>query len=98
MPLVSFVMPNRNKAQYLSESIDTVLAQTLVDIELIVVDDDSTDNSRDIIEGYRNKDNRVRSIYLSSVDLPVAERIDRARNIGNEHAFSNIVVVQDSDD
>jgi glycosyltransferase involved in cell wall biosynthesis len=98
MPKVSFVMPNRNKAVYITEAINTILSQTLEDIELIIIDDDSTDDSRDIIDYYVNKDKRVRKIYLDPVDLPVAERIDRARNIGNKEAKSDIICVQDSDD
>ena len=99
MPKVTFVMPNRNKEEYLSEAINTILNQTLKDIELVIVDDDSTDDSRDIIDTFSAKDNRIKKIYLDAVDgLPVAERIDRARNIGNKQASSKIICVADSDD
>jgi len=99
MPLVSFVMPNKNRAEYLPESIGTILEQTLEDIELIVVDDESTDNSKDIIEEFRKKDKRVVPLYLKNQkDLYVAERIDRARNIGNQAAKSKYICVADSDD
>lgn len=98
MPLVTFVMPNRNKAVYISLAITTVLNQTLKDIELIIVDDDSTDDSRDIIEYFCIKDKRIKKIYLEPSELPVAERIDRARNIGNKEAQSEIICVADSDD
>ena len=98
MPLVTFVMPNRNKEEYIAEAINTLQNQTLSDIEIIVVDDNSTDDSRDIVDTLAAQDNRIRKIYLGQVDLPVAERIDRARNIGNAEAKSDIICVMDSDD
>jgi glycosyltransferase involved in cell wall biosynthesis len=91
-------MPNRNKSSYISLAITTVLQQSLKDIELIIVDDDSTDDSRDIIEYFCEKDKRIKKIYLEPCDLAVAERIDRARNIGNKEAQSEIICVADSDD
>ena len=51
-PLVSVIIPNYNHAPYLKERIDSVLNQTFQDFELILLDDCSTDNSRDIINGY----------------------------------------------
>ena len=64
MPKISFVMPNYNKALYLSDSIRTLLNQTLSDIELIIVDDGSTDDSRDIIDTFANHDKRIVRKYL----------------------------------
>jgi glycosyltransferase involved in cell wall biosynthesis len=52
-PLVSVIIPNYNHAAYLNERIDSVLNQTFRDFEVIVLDDCSTDNSREIIESYR---------------------------------------------
>ena len=51
-PLVSVIIPNYNHAPYLKERIDSVLNQTFQDFELILLDDCSTDNSRDIINAY----------------------------------------------
>lgn len=98
MPKVSFVMPNRDKAIYLSESIKTLLNQTIEDIELIIVDDASTDDSRDVIDTFANKDKRIVRKYLKPVLLPIAHRIDRARNIGNQLAKADLICVCDSDD
>ncbi len=99
MPLISFVMPNRNKELYISEAIDSLRGQTLEDIEIVVVDDDSTDDSRDIIDTLANKDKRIKKVYLEPIcGLPIAERIDRARNLGNLEASSDIICVADSDD
>ncbi len=59
---VTVVTPNYNHAQYLPGCIDSVLAQTFQDIELIILDDASTDSSREIIELY-NKNQRAKSIF-----------------------------------
>jgi len=62
MPRVTVVTPNYNHAQYLPKRIDSILAQTFQDIELIILDDASTDNSREIIEPY-SKNQRVKAIF-----------------------------------
>lgn len=54
MPLVSVIIPNFNHASFLKERIDSVLAQTFQNFEIIILDDASTDNSRNIIEQYRS--------------------------------------------
>jgi len=55
MPKVSVIIPNYNHAPYLTWRIDTVLNQTMRDIEVIILDDFSTDNSREVIERYRDR-------------------------------------------
>src|SRR2546430_11315204 len=59
MPAVSVIVPNYNHARFLRRRIDTVLGQTFLDFELILLDDCSTDNSRDILTAYAD-DSRVR--------------------------------------
>ena len=51
-PLVSIYITNYNYGSYIKEAIDSVLNQSLKDIELIIIDDGSSDNSREIIESY----------------------------------------------
>lgn len=53
-PLVSVIIPNYNHAQYLSQRIESVLNQTYPNFEVIIFDDNSTDNSKEIIERYRS--------------------------------------------
>ena len=58
--MVSVVMPAYNSEQYVGEAIESILAQTDPDFELIVVDDGSTDGTRGVIESYAKRDGRVR--------------------------------------
>ena len=62
MPRVTVVTPNYNHAQYLPKRIDSILAQTFQDFELIILDDASTDSSREIIESY-SKNQRAKAIF-----------------------------------
>lgn len=61
-PLVSVLIASYNNAAYLSRTIESAISQTLEDIEIIVVDDASTDNSMDIIAKYAARDSRIKMI------------------------------------
>jgi glycosyltransferase involved in cell wall biosynthesis len=61
-PKVSVIMRSYNHARYLALAIESVLGQTLSDIELIIIDDASTDNSREIIQAFVSRDKRIKSI------------------------------------
>ncbi len=63
MPKVSVILPNYNHGVYLQERIDSILNQTFQDFELIILDDVSTDNSRDIIEKYKGNSRISNIIY-----------------------------------
>ncbi|HVX00017.1 MAG TPA: glycosyltransferase, partial [Candidatus Babeliaceae bacterium] len=65
--MVSVILPNYNHAAYLKKRIDSILAQTYADFELIIIDDCSADNSKDIIEEYR-QDGRVTHIIYNEVN------------------------------
>ncbi len=62
MPKVSILVPVYNTSNYLKECLDSLVGQTLPDIEIIVINDGSTDNSLDIIQEYASKDDRIRII------------------------------------
>lgn len=65
-PLVSVIIPNYNHAQFLKERIDSVLNQTFNDVEVIILDDCSTDNSREIIESYRGQEKISQILFNDS--------------------------------
>lgn len=89
--LVSVLLPNYNGYKHLKESIDSVLNQSYEKIELIVIDDESTDNSRDLIEIY--KDARIKLVYLEK-----GRHISYALNKGMEYAQGEFIARIDSDD
>ncbi|MBB4035896.1 glycosyltransferase involved in cell wall biosynthesis [Dysgonomonas hofstadii] len=62
-PLVSVIVPNYNHNHFLAQRLDSILNQTFQDFELIILDDCSTDNSRDIIEKYRTSEKVSHVIY-----------------------------------
>ncbi|GAB2473666.1 hypothetical protein GCM10011375_25640 [Hymenobacter qilianensis] len=62
-PKVTVIIPNYNHARYLPQRIETVLNQSYSDFEVIILDDYSTDNSREVIERYKKNDERIRVVY-----------------------------------
>lgn len=60
MSLLSVIVPVYNVSQYLREALDSILNQAMEDIEVICVDDRSTDDSLAILEEYKRKDGRIR--------------------------------------
>lgn len=92
MPKVSVIIPFYNREEYLPTCIDSVLRQTLNDIEIILVDDGSTDSSHAICQEYAQKDNRV--IILTQKNQGPGP----ARNNGIKEAKSEFVMFLDSDD
>jgi len=91
MPTVSVVIPTYNRAELLTRAIDSVLAQTYDDFELLVVDDGSTDDTEAVVTAY--DDDRVR--YLAHETNRGA---NPARNTGIEAAEGEFVAFLDSDD
>ena len=89
---VSVVMPVYNADRYLAKSIESMLSQTLKEIELILVNDGSKDNSLRICEEYKIKDNRVTVINKKNEGACIA------RNIGIEKARGKYIQLVDADD
>ena len=91
-PKVSVIVPVYNAERYLSHCIDSILAQTFTDFELLLIDDGSKDNSGKICDEYAAKDSRVRVLYKDNGG------VSTARNLGLENASGDWVIFIDSDD
>ncbi len=92
MPTVSVIIPTFNRAHYLKSAIESVLGQTFKDLELIVVDDGSTDETQREVRSYCEKDKRVYYISQSNTGVSVA------RNSGLSRATGKYVAFLDDDD
>ena len=92
MTKVSVVIPVYNVERYLSKCLDSVINQTMEDIEIICVNDGSTDNSLKILKEYAEKDNRIRIIDQKNKGLGAA------RNVGVSYSCSEYIMFLDSDD
>ena len=86
----SIIIPTYNRAAFLPKAIESVLNQTYTDWELIIVDDGSTDNTREVVSQYN--DGRITYIYQQN-----AER-SAARNNGINHAKGDYICFMDSDE
>lgn len=93
-PRVTAIIPAYNAARYLPETLDSLLAQQSVELEIIVVDDRSTDNTRDVVTGYAQRDARVRyACTPTNCGGPAGPR-----NLGIEMARSEWIALCDADD
>lgn len=93
-PTVSIISPLHNKGPYISATIESVLAQTIADAEMLVVENHSNDNGPPIVSGYAQLDKRVRLIHAPlEVRGPGA-----ARNLGLEQARGEWILFLDADD
>ena len=92
MPLVSIIIPAYNYAHYLPFTLDSVKKQSLSDWECLIVDDGSTDNTRDVAEKYTVDDSRFKYHYKTNGGL------SSARNYGIEKASGRYVLFLDADD
>ncbi len=90
---VSVIIPVYNAAQYLERCLDSVINQTLKDIEIICINDCSTDNSLEILEEYASKDNRIKII-----DFKENKGVAAARNAGINEAQGEYIGFVDPDD
>ncbi|AMM40936.1 glycosyltransferase-like protein, family 2 [Candidatus Desulfofervidus auxilii] len=89
MPKVSIIIPTYNRAQFLKEAIESVFNQTYQNYELIVVDDGSEDNTKQIIARYKDR--------LTYTDIP-HQGVSKARNTGVNLAKGEFICFLDSDD
>ena len=93
--LISIITASYNYQDYIGETIDSVLAQTYPNWELIIVDDGSTDDSVNVIKSYCEKDSRVK---LSQHDGGVNKGLAETVKLGLEKANANWLVFLESDD
>ncbi|MEN6568446.1 MAG: glycosyltransferase [Rikenellaceae bacterium] len=91
-PKVSVIIPVYNSADYLKETLLSVISQTLRDTEIIVVNDGSTDKSEEIIESYQKGDSRIKYLFQPNQGQSIA------RNVGLDNATGDFVYFMDSDD
>ena len=90
--LISVLIPVYNVEQYLERCLDSVMASTYQQLEIICVDDGSTDRSGMILDRYAAKDNRIKAIHQENTGL------SGARNTGLEEASGEYISFIDSDD
>lgn len=89
---ISVVIPVYNSEKYIRRCVDSVLAQTYQEWELVLVDDGSTDNSLSILQEYESKDERIKVIHQNNAGPGIA------RNIGIQYVSGDYIVFIDSDD
>jgi glycosyltransferase involved in cell wall biosynthesis len=80
MPKVSVVIPTYNYGRFLGEAIQSVLDQTFQDFEIFVVDDGSTDNTKEIVDSF--KDHRIKYIYQENRGVSAARNTGIQTSIG----------------
>lgn len=90
---VSVIIPVHNSKKYLVKCLDSICNQTLSDIEIICINDCSSDNSFTILKKYANKDSRFKLI-----DFSENKGVSYARNTGIKHAMGEYIGFVDSDD
>ncbi len=92
MPQVSVIIPTYNRSVVLPMAIDSVLNQTYKDFEIIVVDDGSSDNTREVVAGYASRHAQIRYVWQEN------KKQAAARNFGIQLAKGEYIAFLDSDD
>lgn len=91
-PKISIIIPVYNTEKYLSLCIDSILSQSYLDFELLLINDGSIDNSGSICDEYAEKDSRIRVFHQEN------KGVSRARNLGLNNAKGEWIFFCDSDD
>ena len=92
-PLISIITPNYNCARFIAQTIESVLAQTYTNWEMLIVDDCSTDGSYEIAREYAEKDSRIK-VFRNEKNSGAAV----SRNIALDNASGEYIAFLDSDD
>lgn len=90
--LVSIIIPAYNVSEYISRGIESCVSQTYGKIEIIIVDDGSTDHTWDIISDWQKSDSRIKAVRQENCGVSVS------RNVGLEYARGEYVLFLDGDD
>ena len=90
--LISIIIPVYNAEEYIEKTLDAITNQTYKRIEIIIVNDGSTDNTLNILNDYKKKDNRIKIITTPN------RNVSNARNTGLEYAKGEYISFVDSDD
>lgn len=91
-PLISIIIPIYNSSNYLRRCLDSVLNQSYLNYECLLINDGSTDNSKNICDEYALKDSRFRTFHKKN------EGISPTRNLGLRHSQGDWIIIIDSDD
>ncbi len=91
-PIIDIIIPNYNKAKYLNQCLESILSQTYKSWNIYLVDDNSKDNSKEILQNYQNFDN-INLFFLKENKGP-----SYCRNLGIEKSSSEFIAFMDSDD
>ena len=91
-PAIDIIIPNYNKAKYLNQCLDSIVSQTYKSWNIYLVDDNSKDNSREILQNYQNFDN-INLFFLKENKGP-----SFCRNLGIDKSSSELIAFMDSDD
>ena len=94
MSKITVIMPVYNAEKYLSEAIESILNQTYIDFELLLINDRSTDNSKEICKDYSEKDSRITLLENNSKSHGPGP----TRNIGLDYATGEYLYFMDADD
>ena len=90
--LVTIIVPVYNLELYIGDCIQSILRQTYTNLQVIIVDDGSTDNSRSIIREYAKRDSRINALYQTNLG------VSSARNNGLRNAKGQFIMFVDGDD
>lgn len=91
-PQISIIVPVYNTEKYLHRCIDSILAQTFTDFELLLINDGSNDHSGEVCDEYTQKDSRIRVFHKENGG------VSSARNLGLDNAQGELITFVDSDD
>lgn len=92
MPRVSVIVPCLNMAEYIGECMDSIVGQTLKDLEILVIDAGSTDGTQEILKGYEKTDGRVHVIHSTKKSYGYQV------NLGMEQSTGEYIAIVDADD